>query len=75
MGSGFGDRYGITQFAEHNFSNWTFRVDVLLRKNVVQSCVTEKIPKELINKQFLIMIAECQQKMCSGSSFKVCVEW
>jgi len=46
MGPVTEERFGITQFAGTNFSNWKFRVKILLKKNNGAHCLTEETPSE-----------------------------
>jgi len=54
MGPGTEERFGITQFAGTNFSNWKFRVEILLRKHNVAHCLTEETPSETAAKAAFI---------------------
>lgn len=54
MGPVTEERFGITQFAGTNFSNWKFRVEILLRKNNVAHCLTEETQSETAAKDAFI---------------------
>lgn len=44
------ERFGITQFTSTYFSNWKFKVDILLRKSGVAHCLTEEIRTDVTAK-------------------------
>jgi len=54
MGPVTEERFGITQFVGPNFSNWKFRVKILLRKHNVAHCLKEETPSETAAKAAFI---------------------